>query len=84
LAKLDWLKSGALWADIVQSKKDRLGNVVLEEITVNGHTEKRPVMQIVTNRAPLNRAILKASAAIGLGEIALEEKSDAVEEEVSV
>ena len=66
LGKLDWLKSSALWADIVQPKKDREGNVVTEEVTVDGHTEKRPVMQLVTNRAPLNRAILKASAAIGL------------------
>ena len=33
---------------------------------MNGHTEKRPVMQLVTNRAPLNRAIYKASQAIGL------------------
>ena len=71
LGKLDWLKSNALWADIVQPKKDREGNVVTEEVTVDGHMEKRPVMQLVTNRAPLNRAILKASAAIGLGALTL-------------
>jgi DGQHR domain-containing protein len=67
LAKLDWLKSNTLWADIVQPKKDKLGNVVMEDVMIDGHTEKRPVMQLVTNRAPLNRAIIKASAAIGLG-----------------
>jgi hypothetical protein len=68
LAKLDWSKSNALWADIVQTKKDKHGNVVMEDVVIDGqHTEKRPVMQIVTNRAPLNRAILKASTAIGWG-----------------
>jgi DNA sulfur modification protein DndB len=66
LAKLDWLKSNPLWADVVQPKKDKQGNVVTEDAQVNGHTEKRPVMQLVTNRAPLNRAIYKASQAIGL------------------
>lgn len=84
LAKLDWLKSGALWEDIVQPKKDKLGNVVTEEFTAGGHSERRPIMQIVTNRAPLNRAILKASAAIGLGQIALEEQPEAAGEAVSV
>jgi DGQHR domain-containing protein len=66
LAQLDWQKSNPLWADVVQPKKDKLGNVVMEDVQVNGHTEKRPVMQLVTNRAPLNRAIYKASQAIGL------------------
>jgi hypothetical protein len=66
LAKLDWLKSNPLWADIVQPKKDKEGNVILEEAEVNGQAEKRPVMQLVTNRAPLNRAIFKVSQAIGL------------------
>jgi DGQHR domain-containing protein len=83
LGKLDWLKSNPLWADIVQPKKDREGNVVTEEFTVDGHTERRPVMQLVTNRAPLNRAILKASAAIGLGQLTLgghpEENAEATE-----
>ncbi|MGH9605642.1 MAG: DNA sulfur modification protein DndB [Terracidiphilus sp.] len=80
LAKLDWLKSNSLWADILQPKKDKLGNVVTEEVVIDGHSERRPVMQIVTNRAPLNRAILKASAAIGLGSVNLvEQVQEAVE-----
>jgi DNA sulfur modification protein DndB len=66
LAKLDWLKTSALWVDIVQPKKDKQGNVVMAEEEVNGRKEKRPVMQLVTNRAPLNRAIFKVSQAIGL------------------
>ena len=66
LAKLDWLKSNPLWADVVQPKKDKMGNIVMEDVQVNGHTEKRPLMQLVTNRGPLNRAIYKASQAIGL------------------
>jgi len=66
LAKLDWLKTSPLWVDIVQPKKDREGNVVMAEEEVNGRKEKRPVMQLVTNRAPLNRAIFKVSQAIGL------------------
>ena len=82
LAKLDWLKSNELWSDIVQPKKDKLGNVVTEEITLDGGTERRPVMQLVTNRAPLNRAILRASAAIGLGSVALKEQPDEVGEMV--
>jgi hypothetical protein len=72
---LDWLKSNALWTEIVQAKKDKLGNVVMEEISVDGRPEKRPVMQLVTNRAPLNRAILKASTSIGLGAPELAEES---------
>jgi len=40
--------------------------VVTEEIETDGHKESRPVMQIVTNRAPLNRAIFKVAQAIGL------------------
>jgi hypothetical protein len=66
LAKLDWLKTSPLWVDIVQPKKDKEGNVVVAEEEVNGRKEKRPVMQLVTNRAPLNRAIFKVSQAIGL------------------
>ena len=66
LAQLDWLKTNGLWADVVQPKKDRTGTVVLEEVQVNDHTEKRPVMQLVTNRGPLNRAIYKVFQAIGL------------------
>jgi hypothetical protein len=66
LAHLDWQKSNPLWTDVVQPKKDKLGNVVMEDVQVNGHTEKRPVMGVVTNRAPLNRAINRASQAIGL------------------
>lgn len=77
LAKLDWLKSNTLWADIVQPKKDKFGNVVMEDVTIDGHTEKRQVMQLVTNRAPLNRAILKASAAIGLGVNGIADQSGA-------
>ncbi len=66
LAQLDWLKTNPLWADVVQPKKDKGGNTVMEDVQVNGHVEKRPVIQIVTNRGPLNRAIFKASRAIGL------------------
>ena len=66
LGKLDWLKSSPMWADIVQPKKDKEGNVVMEEVEVNGKKEKRAVMQLVTNRAPLNRAIFRVSQAIGL------------------
>ncbi len=66
LANLNWLKSNQLWEDIVQPKKDREGNVIMEEIEIEGKKESRSVMQIVTNRAPLNRAILKAAQAIGL------------------
>ena len=66
LAKLDWLKTNPLWADIVQPKKDKEGNVVMEDAEINGRKEKRPVMQLMTNRAPLNRAIFKVSQAIGL------------------
>jgi len=66
LAKLDWLKTNPLWADIVQPKKDKGGKVVPEECEVNGRKEMRPVMQLMTNRAPLNRAIFKVSQAIGL------------------
>jgi hypothetical protein len=80
LGKLDWLKSSPLWADIVQAKKDREGNVVTEEFTAEGHSERRPVMQLVTNRAPLNRAILKASAAIGLGQLVLNSHADETNE----
>jgi DNA sulfur modification protein DndB len=80
LAKLDWLKTNPLWEDIVQFKKDKSGNVATEEATVNGNTERRPVMQLVTNRAPLNRAILKASALIGLGAVTLIEAPKQPEE----
>jgi hypothetical protein len=66
LAKLDWLKMNPLWADIVQPKKDKEGIVVMEEVDVNGRKEERPVMQLITNRAPLNRAIFRVSQAIGL------------------
>jgi hypothetical protein len=66
LAQLDWLKTNPLWADVVQPKKDKMGSVVYEEIQVNGHIEKRPIMQLVTNRAPLNRAIYKVFQVIGL------------------
>lgn len=66
LAKLDWLKTNPLRADIVQPKKDKEGNVVTEEIEVSGRKERRSVMQLMTNRAPLNRAIFKVSQAIGL------------------
>lgn len=76
LGKLDWLKTDQLWADIVQPKKDKNGEVVTEEITTEGHLERRPVMQLMTNRAPLNRAILKASSAIGLGPVSLFENQD--------
>jgi len=66
LAKLNWSKSNPLWEDIVQPKKNKEGKVVMEEVEINGRKENRPVMQIVTNRAPLNRAIFKAAQAIGL------------------
>jgi DNA sulfur modification protein DndB len=66
LAKLDWLKTNPLWEDIVQPKKNKEGNVVSEEVEVNGEKKTRPVMQLMTNRAPLNRAIFKVSKAIGL------------------
>jgi hypothetical protein len=66
LSKLDWLKTNPIWEDIVQPKKNKEGSVVTEEVEVNGGKEMRPVMQIVTNRAPLNRAIFRVSQAIGL------------------
>lgn len=66
LAKLNWLKTNPLWEDIVQPKKDKAGNVVCEEVDINGTKEKRAIMQLVTNRAPLNRAIIKVSEMIGL------------------
>jgi hypothetical protein len=81
LGELDWLKSNPLWEDIVQAKKDKNGEVVTEEFTVGGRVEMRPVMQLVTNRAPLNRAILKASSAIGLGPVTLFEHPDEAAEE---
>ena len=77
LAQLDWRKSNTLWADVVQPKKDKLGNVVMEDVQVDGQSEKRPVMQLVTNRAPLNRAIYKASQAIGLMPLPPSEMPDA-------
>lgn len=58
--------------------------MVTEEVTVDGHTEKRPVMQLVTNRAPLNRAILRASAAIGLGALTLGGHAEEAGEAVAV
>jgi DNA sulfur modification protein DndB len=66
LAQLNWLKSNPLWEDIVQPKLDKQGNVALEEVEISGKQEKRPIMQIVTNRAPLNRAILRVAQTIGL------------------
>ena len=42
LGKLDWLKSSPMWADIVQPKKDKEGNVVMEEVEVNGKKKNVP------------------------------------------
>jgi hypothetical protein len=80
LAKLSL--SDPLWADVVQPKKDKTGAEVLEEVQVDGHTEKRPVMQLVTNRGPLNRAIYKVFQVIGLATVPpVETPEDAVTEE---
>ena len=40
-------------------------------------------MQLVTNRAPLNRAILKVSSAIGLGPVTLFEQLEEAAEPVA-
>lgn len=66
LAKLNWLKSDPLWTDIVQEKRNKEGSLVSEEVEVDGRKKSRTVMQIVTNRAPLNRSIYKVAKEIGL------------------
>jgi hypothetical protein len=66
LANLNWLKSDPLWTDIVQQKRTKDGDPVLEQVEIDGRKESRAVMQIVTNRAPLNRAFYKVAREIGL------------------